>query len=68
MANCPLRNESNIDRTIRIILGIILLVLGIFVYKRTTAIILDVIGAIALLTGLTGFCGIYRLFGISTRK
>jgi uncharacterized membrane protein HdeD (DUF308 family) len=68
MAAYPLKNESNVDRVIRIILGVLLLVLGIFVYKGTLGIILDIIGAISLFTGLTGFCLLYKLFGISTIK
>ncbi|NER78408.1 MAG: DUF2892 domain-containing protein [Leptolyngbya sp. SIO1D8] len=28
---------------------------------------LDVIGAIAALTGLFGFCGLYKLLGMNTR-
>jgi uncharacterized RDD family membrane protein YckC len=56
-------NEGPIDRIIRIALGVALLALGVFVVKGTLGIVLDVVGAIALITGVTGFCLLYRLFG-----
>jgi hypothetical protein len=55
-------------RIIRIIIGIVLLALGIFVYKRTLAIVLIIIAIIALVTCISGFCGFYKLFGISIGK
>jgi hypothetical protein len=56
-------NEGPIDRIVRVALGIVLLGLGIFVVKGTLGIVLDVVGAIALITGAVGFCLLYRLFG-----
>lgn len=57
-------NESKTDRTIRIILGVILLILGIAI----NAWWLIVIAAIALITGIIGFCLLYAIFGINTCK
>jgi hypothetical protein len=34
----------------------------------TLRIILDILGAFALLTGLTGFCPLYALFHFTTKK
>jgi uncharacterized membrane protein HdeD (DUF308 family) len=62
-------NESSSDRVIRIILGIILIILGwIALGNNTLGVILDIIGIILIITGITGFCLIYTLFGMSTRK
>ena len=55
-------NEGNTDRIVRIILGIVLIVLGL----ATSQHLLAVVGLVPLLTGLSGFCLIYRLLGIST--
>ncbi len=63
-------NESFTDRTIRIIIGVVLLALGIYEIGSSMVfgIILLIIGIIALITGITGFCGLYSILGISTCK
>ena len=62
-------NEGSTDRIIRVILGIVLIVIGWAVLgNNTLGVILDIIGVILLITAITGFCGIYRLLGISTIK
>lgn len=58
-------NEGSSDRVIRVILG---LVLG-FIATRISgagAIILYILGALSFLTGLSGICLLYGLFGIRT--
>jgi len=62
-------NESNVDRIIRVILGVVLLVLGWggFV-SGTLGLIFKILGFIPLITGAAGYCLLYRLFGINTRK
>jgi len=57
-----LTNESSIDRLVRIVLGVVLLSL-VFVGPKT---MWGIIGAIPLLTGVVGFCPLYRLVGLST--
>jgi hypothetical protein len=59
-------NEGPIDRGIRIAVGIIALIIGMFVLTGVIKIILVVIGLIALITGIFGFCGLYVLLGINT--
>jgi membrane-bound ClpP family serine protease len=62
-------NEGSTDRIIRVIVGIVLIVIGWAVLgNNTLGVILDIIGVILLITAITGFCGIYRLLGISTIK
>ncbi len=62
-------NEGTADRVIRVILGVVLLGAGIFFVQGTLGIVLDVLGAVLLLTGIVGFCPLYRLLGnFSTAK
>lgn len=62
-------NVGTVDRVIRFIVAAVLFDLGLNVYANyPVGIGLTVAGAIALLTSLVGFCGLYRLLGISTRK
>lgn len=60
-------NEGTADRVIRVLLG---LVLGFLAYRHTGGIagiwIFGILGAISFVTGLTGFCALYRLMGIRT--
>jgi len=56
------RNECNIDRALRIIAGLALLAL-VFVGPQTPW---GWIGIVPLVTGLVGFCPLYRLLGINT--
>lgn len=61
------KNVGKADATIREILGIILIGLGI--YSRNSIllmVVLVVLGLIAIITGLVGFCSLYTLLGIST--
>lgn len=64
------QNESNVDRVVRVILGFVLIWFGWFYLENNTlGIVLDVFGIIALVTGATGFCLLYKLFGnFSTKK
>jgi hypothetical protein len=62
-------NEGTTDRIIRLILGIVLILIGWPVLgNNTLGIVFDVIGVILLITGITGFCAIYRVLGINTIK
>ncbi|MBX5465892.1 MAG: DUF2892 domain-containing protein [Firmicutes bacterium] len=58
-------NESATDRIARIVVGAVVLGLGIFA-GVPWAWLWDVVGALLLATGLSGFCLVYRLFGIDT--
>jgi hypothetical protein len=61
-------NEGKTDRTIRIVLGVILLGLTFFSLTGVAQIVAGVIGVIALVTGVIGFCGLYKILGISTME
>ncbi|MCY0880231.1 MAG: DUF2892 domain-containing protein [Firmicutes bacterium] len=58
-------NESMMDRAIRTALAIVLLILGLFTHVPV-AWLWDIVGIVALLTGLSGYCPLYQLFGIAT--
>ena len=56
-------NEGSIDRVARVLLGSVLLSL-VFFGPHTW---LGLLGIVPLLTGVVGFCPLYRVFGVSTR-
>ncbi len=56
------RNESNVDRVLRVVLGLVLLSL-VFVGPQTPW---GLIGVVPLVTGLVGVCPVYSVLGIST--
>ncbi|MDQ7798918.1 MAG: DUF2892 domain-containing protein [Candidatus Edwardsbacteria bacterium] len=60
-------NESALDRIIRAVLGIALLAAGLLMAGPIKWVLL-VLAAIALITAVTGFCLLYRVFGINTNK
>ena len=61
-------NEGTVDRVIRVIAGIALLVLGWGgVVDGTLGTVFKVLGFVPLATGLTGWCPLYAALGISTR-
>ncbi|MCB0694293.1 MAG: DUF2892 domain-containing protein [Saprospiraceae bacterium] len=63
------KNMGTIDRTIRIILAIIL---GLLYYNGTITgtlgLVLVILGVVFLLTSAISFCPLYLPFGLSTRK
>ena len=70
-----IKNESKLDRVIRVFVGLISVLVGIILYftlgsplNLILLIVLLVVGVIALITAATGFCAIYALFKISTKK
>ncbi len=64
------RNESSLDRLVRALAGAGLLVAAFAGLGAATAagIVAIVLGAVLLFTAATGFCAIYRLFGLSTGR
>lgn len=58
-------NLHQVDRIIRIVIGITLILLPLFAVIGWWGY---VVGAILLATGLINFCPIYRLLGINTCK
>jgi len=62
-------NESGLDRVIRVIVGLVLLVLGWGgIVTGTLGVVFKILGFVPLLTGLIGFCPAYALFKFRTNK
>jgi uncharacterized membrane protein HdeD (DUF308 family) len=62
-----MNNVGTADRTVRIILGIVLIALGLtHVVAGGLAIAAYIVGAIALVTGGVRYCPAWSLFGINT--
>jgi len=63
-------NEGTIDRVVRVVLGVVLLGLAFVrlgVMDRSIGgIVAAAVGAIALLTGIIGFCPAYKIVGLCT--
>jgi hypothetical protein len=55
-------NESMVDRALRVVFGLALL--SLVIVGPTTA--WGFIGVVPLLTGLAGYCPLYRVLGVST--
>ena len=62
-------NESAWDRIVRVVLGLALLYLWVGgVLSGAVAIVVGIVGIILLITGLVGFCPLYRVLGFSTKE
>ena len=62
-------NEANWDRIVRVVLGAILLWFGLGGGVSVgLGIVLDILGAVLLLTGIIGVCPLYMLIKFSTKK
>ncbi|MFX4227627.1 MAG: DUF2892 domain-containing protein [Porticoccaceae bacterium] len=55
-------NEGTLDRIIRVIVGLVLLSTVVIGPQS----LVGLIGLIPLLTGVIGFCPLYKIFGLST--
>lgn len=66
---CFTKNESTIDRILRVIAGVVFLVLGFGGFVGGgLGLFFKIFGFIPLLTGVIGFCPIYALLGMRTNK
>ena len=61
------RNVGSIDRVVRIVLGLGLLVAGV-ASTGSIRLVELIAGVVLLFTAASGFCLLYRLFGISSCK
>ncbi len=60
-------NESTLDRSLRAVVGVLLVAAWIFGwFTGTLAVVLGIVGLVLLLTAAVGFCPLYRILGIST--
>jgi len=68
-----LANVGSTDRVIRIIVGLALIaapyVLDLALWEnQTVRILVQVVGAVLVFTGVTKFCALYKLIGVDTKK
>jgi hypothetical protein len=66
-------NVGSTDRVVRIVVGLALVIApfvsGLALFANPVAMWVSVIvGAVLLVTAAVGFCPLYRLLGLSTRK
>jgi len=61
------KNIGRKDRIIRLILGVLFFFIGIFM-KSVLGAVGIILGVILLITFFTGYCGLYKPFGINTNK
>ena len=60
-------NVGGVERSIRIVLGLVLIALGALGGMPVwAAVVAYAVGGIALVTGAVGFCPAWMLFGINT--
>jgi len=59
------KNLGTLDRTLRVILGVVLISYGLFT-MGTLGIVLAVVGLVPLATGLMGSCPLYTVCKINT--
>lgn len=62
------RNESNQDRGIRAVVGIIAVLVGLLAVGGFLRALLVIVGLVLVITAAVGFCPLYRLLGINTCK
>jgi hypothetical protein len=63
------KNMGTVDKVIRVLVAVIILVLYFtHVVSGTLAVILLILAGVFVVTSLLGFCPLYLLFGLSTRK
>jgi len=61
-------NEAGWERIARVALGVVLLIVGFGVMSGTAGLIVGIVGLVPLLTGLSGWCPLYSVFGFRTNK
>ena len=64
------KNLSTVDRIVRLVIALILLYVAFAFYQTNfiLAIIAFVLALILAVDVILGFCFVYKIFGISTRK
>ncbi len=63
-----MKNVGKKDANIRYGLALVLLLLSIFTWNTSQILSLAVlvVGVVLVVTGMIGFCGLYKVFGINT--
>lgn len=60
-------NEGTLDRTVRAVVGVLLVAAWLLGWLTgTLAVVLGIVGIVLLATAASGFCPMYRLLGMNT--
>ena len=62
------KNIGETDRIIRFILGIVLIYLVFITSNKLLIVLFTIFGTILILESFIGFCGLYNLFKINTKR
>ena len=62
------KNMGTVDRTIRILVAVIFLLIAFLASSGIASTILIIIAVVFLLTSLISFCPLYTIFKITTKK
>jgi len=64
------KNVGSTDKTIRLVVGLLLAAFGIFgaSLSTTIGILALVVGLVLIVTGLVNFCPLFKILGISSFK
>ena len=63
------RNESNVDRMIRVAVAVVAVIGAVAVGASSVlGFVMFVVAGIVLVTAAVGFCPLYRILGISTNR
>ncbi|MDP1884247.1 MAG: DUF2892 domain-containing protein [Candidatus Moranbacteria bacterium] len=62
------KNESGADRIIRAVVGIALVAAAFLLEANGFTATLYAVGVVLILTAITGFCALYKVFGIDTGR
>lgn len=62
------RNLSRLDRIVRVGAGALAVVLGLFAVGGVPGVMLALAGAVLVFSGTSGFCHVYKTFGVCTLK
>ena len=61
-------NVGDGERLIRVLVGVYVMLLGFLFIQGAVGIILGIVGLVAFVTGVSGWCGIYAALKKSTVK
>ncbi len=63
-----LQNESLVDRLIRLIIAALAILAGYYWLEGVWQVVAYIVGLIMIATSVMGFCGLYKLIGVDTKK
>ena len=61
-------NEGTWDRVIRIVIGLALGLVSWSTWPAALSFVSLAVGIIAVVTGLVGYCPLYQVFGVATKR